>query len=221
MGSDTVCRGYLSDQKCNTAEFSGHRPHCSHPYTTVSIFNISGTSHGAISKPAVLALSHVARMAGVRTNTEEGAISLGESLPLAADKLDKHGLRKRVRVVARGKLAPPAEVAWALCAGANFAVSTRGYMFTLDCIQAPQCNRNTCPTGITTHNKRLQRGLNPVDKAERVRHYAKSMHHQLGVIEHSSGVPEPRRLRPLHCRIVSGKWRSISFNELYTERKAT
>jgi len=33
------------------------------PYTTKSIFNISGMSYGAISKPAVLALSNGARMA--------------------------------------------------------------------------------------------------------------------------------------------------------------
>jgi len=93
-------------------------------------------------------------------------------------------------------------------------------MFALGCIQALQCNRNTCPTGITTHNKRLQRGLNPIDKAERVRRYAKSMHHQLGVIAHSCGVPEPRRLRPLHCRIVSENGRSIPHNELLPECKA-
>ena len=76
------------------------------------------------------------------------------------------------------------------------------------------------PTGITTRNKRLQRGLNPVDKAERVRHYADSMQYELGVIAHSCGVPEPRRLRPFHCRIVSENGRSIPLNELYPECKA-
>ena len=134
--------------------------------------------------------------------------------------LNKHGLRKRVKVVTSGKLVTPAEVAWALCAGADFAVSARGFMFALGCIQALQCNRNTCPTGVTTHNKRLQRGLNPVDKAERVRHYADSMQYELGVIAHSCGVPEPRRLRPFHCRIVSENGRSIPLNELYPECKA-
>jgi glutamate synthase domain-containing protein 2 len=361
-------------------------PHCKHPYTTASIFNISGMSYGAISRPAVLALSHGARMAGIWMNTGEGGLSpyhidggadivfqvgtakygvrdndgkldakrlqqiashesvrmfelklsqgakpgkggilpgakvteeiarirgipvgedsispnrypeinnaselidyycrireltgkpvgfkvvigaygwldtlfdeinrrpeedapdfitidsadggsgaapmslmdymglpLREGLPLAVDMLNKHGLRKRVKVVASGKLITPAEVAWALCAGADFAVSARGFMFALGCIQALQCNRNTCPTGITTHNKRLQRGLNPDGKAERVRHYAESMHHELGVIAHSCGVPEPRRLRPFHCRIVSESGRSIPLNELYPEYEA-
>jgi glutamate synthase domain-containing protein 2 len=93
-------------------------------------------------------------------------------------------------------------------------------MFALGCIQALQCNRNTCPTGITTHNKRLQRGLDPTDKAERVRRYAESMHREIGVIAHSCGVPEPRRLRRYHCRIVMETGRSIPLNELYPDAAA-
>ena len=76
-----------------------------------------------------------------------------ESLPMVVDTLNRHGLRERIRVVCAGKLITPAEVAWALCAGADFVVSARGFMFALGCIQAMQCNKNTCPTGITTHDK--------------------------------------------------------------------
>ncbi|MEM7402368.1 MAG: glutamate synthase-related protein, partial [Pseudomonadota bacterium] len=50
-------------------------PYTEHPYTTDSIFNISGMSYGAISKPAVLALSNGARMAGCWMNTGEGGLS--------------------------------------------------------------------------------------------------------------------------------------------------
>ena len=46
-----------------------------HPYTTRAIFNISGMSYGAISRPAVLALSNGARMAVVWMNTGEGGLS--------------------------------------------------------------------------------------------------------------------------------------------------
>ena len=50
-------------------------PYATRPYTTNSIFNISGMSFGAISKPAVLALSNGARMAGCWMNTGEGGLS--------------------------------------------------------------------------------------------------------------------------------------------------
>ena len=50
-------------------------------------------------------------------------------------------------------------------------------MFALGCIQAMQCNKDSCPTGITTHNERLQRGLNVADKAQRVANYNKYIHY--------------------------------------------
>ena len=50
-------------------------PACRKPYTTNSLFNISGMSFGAISKPAVLALSHGAKAAGCWMNTGEGGLS--------------------------------------------------------------------------------------------------------------------------------------------------
>ena len=142
-------------------------------------------------------------------------LPLKESLPLVVDKLNEYGLRERIKVIASGKLVTPAEAAWALCAGADFMVSARGFMFALGCIQALQCNKNTCPTGIATHDKRRQKGLDPVDKAERVRRYAEHMHYELGVIAHSCGVPEPRRLQRFHCRIVMHDGRSVPLNELY------
>jgi len=48
---------------------------CKQPYSTASIFNISGMSYGALSHPAVLSLSHGARKAGAWMNTGEGGIS--------------------------------------------------------------------------------------------------------------------------------------------------
>ena len=142
-------------------------------------------------------------------------LRLHESLPLIVDMLERHGLRQRIRVIASGKLVTPAEVAWALCVGADFVVSARGFMFALGCIQALQCNRNTCPTGITTHDRRLQRGLVVEDKAERVRRYAERMHHELGVIAHACGVPEPRRLQRFHCRVVRADGHSVPLDQLY------
>jgi hypothetical protein len=50
-------------------------PGCAKPYTTSSFFNISGMSFGAISKPAIRALSNGARMAGCWLNTGEGGLS--------------------------------------------------------------------------------------------------------------------------------------------------
>jgi len=142
-----------------------------------------------------------------------------ESLPLTIDILTKHGLRERIKVCASGKMINPSEVAWAYCAGADFVNSARGFMFSLGCIQALQCNKNTCPTGITTHDPKLQFGLDPANKAERVASYAKNMKKEVGILAHSCGVPEPRLLKRYHARIVLGDGRSVSMDDLYPAPK--
>lgn len=142
---------------------------------------------------------------------------LRESLPLTVDVLNTYGLRDRIKVCASGKMINPSEVAWAFCAGADFVNSARGFMFALGCIQALQCNKNTCPTGITTHNPKLQFGLDPTSKAERVANYANNMKKEVGIIVHSCGVAEPRLLKRYHARIVLDNGRSVSVDEMYPE----
>ena len=142
-------------------------------------------------------------------------LPIWESLPVLCDTLERHKLKSRIRVTASGKLITPAEVAWALCVGADFVCSARGFMFSLGCIQALQCNKNTCPTGITTHNKRLQRGLDVTDKGERVRRYAERVTQEVCVIAHSCGVTEPRRLNREHARIMGSDGVSVSLAEYY------
>lgn len=142
-------------------------------------------------------------------------LPLNESLPMMIDMLCRFGLRDRVRVICSGKLITPAGVAWALAVGADFVVSARGFMFALGCIQALQCNKNTCPTGITTHNPKLQRGLVSRDKAERVANYVKNMNYEVGLLAHSCGVREPRELKRFHARIVMENGKSVPLDELY------
>ncbi len=142
-------------------------------------------------------------------------LPLRESLPMLVDKLSQYGLRERVRVIASGKLITPVEVAWALCVGADFIASARGNMFALGCIQAMQCNRNTCPTGITTHDPKLQKGLVPEEKATRVAHYIRNIVHEVCVIAHSCGAREPRGLDRYHARVVTDNGRSESLADLY------
>ena len=151
---------------------------------------------------------------------DEMGLPVRESLPMVVDKLNEYGLKKRIRVIASGKRVTPSEVAWALCAGADAVNSARGFMFALGCIQALQCNRNTCPTGVTTHDKRLQRGLVPEDKSVRVANYAKNMMKEVAIIAHSCGVPEPRRLKRMHARVVSANGLSIALNDLHPDTPA-
>ncbi|MHB1948449.1 MAG: FMN-binding glutamate synthase family protein [Gammaproteobacteria bacterium] len=146
-------------------------------------------------------------------------LPISESLPTLVDLLIKYGLRERIKIIASGKLVTPDSIAWALCMGADFVNTARGVMFSLGCIQALKCHTNNCPTGITTHNPWLMRGLDPQNKSVRVYHYLKNLEYELGMICHSCGVDEPRELRRHHVRIVSVHGTSIPFSEVFPEEK--
>jgi glutamate synthase domain-containing protein 2 len=60
-------------------------------------------------------------------------------------------------------------IAFAL--GADLCNSARNMMMAEGCIQALQCNTNTCPVGLATQNKSLMKGLNIEDMATRVKNY--------------------------------------------------
>ncbi len=142
-------------------------------------------------------------------------LALNDSLPWLVDQLQARGLRDRIKVIASGKLITPAKIAWALACGADFINTARGFMFSLGCIQAMQCNKNTCPTGVTTHNKELQYGLVPADKAQRVAQYHANTSKAVAIIAHSCGVSEPRQLRREHVRIVMENSLSIPLSQLH------
>lgn len=132
-------------------------------------------------------------------------LPIRQSLPFVVSLLKQYGLKDRIRLMVAGKLITPDMVAWALASGAEFVNSARGFMFALGCIQALQCHKNTCPTGITTHNKTLQKGLDPLDKAERVASYQQNVTKNVEIIAHACGVKEPRQLTTEHFRLVDAQ----------------
>jgi glutamate synthase domain-containing protein 2 len=143
------------------------------------------------------------------------ALPIAEALPRVVDALIESGLRDRIKVVASGKLVTSAKAAWALCVGADFVNTARGFMFSLGCIQALRCHTNTCPTGVTTHNRRLQRGLVVQEKYQRVANYARNMNKEIDMIAHSCGLKHAREFRREHVRLVRSAYESVALNTLY------
>ncbi len=142
-------------------------------------------------------------------------MSIREALPLVVDLRDQAGLGDRIRIVASGKLVNPGDIAWALAAGADFVTSARGFMFALGCIQALKCNKNTCPTGITTHDPRFQKGLVVEDKWKRVSSYAKGILKEVETISHSVGASEPRGMGRANVRIMQDNGKSVQMDQLH------
>jgi glutamate synthase domain-containing protein 2 len=123
-------------------------------------------------------------------------LPITQALPYVSALRYEHGLNERIRIIASGKLITPDKVAWALCMGADFVSSARGFMFSLGCIQAMKCGTGHCPTGVTAVDERLIAGLDPTDKAVRVARYARQVRENVEIIAHSCGLPDVSKFSP-------------------------
>ena len=141
-------------------------------------------------------------------------LPIKESLPLLVDILTRHGLRDRIRVIASGKLINPSDAAVAICMGADFVNTARGFMFSIGCIQALRCHTNNCPTGVTTHKKSLQGGLDPKVKGPQVASYVEKMRKDVAMIAHSCGAAHARNLKRFHVRIQQHDGTSVPLDQL-------
>ena len=123
---------------------------------------------------------------------------LRDGLAFVVDCLIGFGLRDDIRVIASGKLITAFHVAKALALGADLCNSARGMMLALGCVQSLVCNTNRCPTGVTTQDPRLTRGLDVEDKGERVARYQHETVHALLDIVSSAGLRAPGELNRSH-----------------------
>jgi hypothetical protein len=71
------------------------------------------------------------------------------------------------------------------------------------------------PEHLTTHNKRLQRGLVVSEKYLRVANYCTNMNKEIDMIAHACGCHHARELKREHVRIVQSANQSIALNMLY------
>lgn len=96
---------------------------------------------------------------------------LREGLHIVNSLLINYGLKEEIKIIASGKILTAFHMARTFALGADLCNSARAMMMAVGCIQALQCNTNTCPVGVATQNKSLMKGLNVEDKATRVKNY--------------------------------------------------
>ncbi|WP_332310774.1 glutamate synthase-related protein [Methylocystis silviterrae] len=85
-----------------------------------------------------------------------------------------------------------------LALGADLCNSARGMMLALGCVQSLTCNSNRCPTGVTTQDPRLYRGLVVVEKRLRVAQYHRKTVHATTEIIASAGLRHTSELDRTH-----------------------
>ncbi len=119
---------------------------------------------------------------------------LRDGIAFVYDSLVGFDLKKHIKIIASGKVSSGFDLVKNIALGADMCNAARGMMFALGCIQALECNSNTCPTGVATQDPSLMKGLVVEDKKVRVKNF-----HNLTVASAvellgAAGLKEPSQL---------------------------
>lgn len=123
--------------------------------------------------------------------------------------------RDKIRIIASGKITNGFDILVNIALGADLCNSARGIMLATGCIQSQQCNANTCPTGVTTQNKRLQYGLVVDEKKQTVANYHKNTMKSFLEMVGALGLHTPEDLKPFHIMRRVGVNKAKSMNKIY------
>jgi len=124
-------------------------------------------------------------------------------------------LKKDIKLIASGKVITGFDIARAIALGADMVNSARGMMMAIGCIQALQCNTNTCPVGVATQNKHLIKGLDVPDKAQRVANFHEATLHSFIELTAAAGLQDPEDIKRQHInrRITMSKY--VKYSEIF------
>ncbi len=123
-----------------------------------------------------------------------------EALAFVYDSLVGFDLKKHITLFAAGKIVTGFDMVRAFALGADVCFAARAFMMSLGCIQARECNHNTCPVGITTQNKKLVRALVVKHKKDRVANFHKNTIESLVELTAAAGLESPLDIKRMHIK---------------------
>lgn len=144
---------------------------------------------------------------------------LREGLVFVHDTLVGFGLKKEIKIIAAGKIITGFHMARAIALGADVCNSARAMMMAIGCIQALQCNNNTCPVGIATQNKSLVKGLVVADKAVRTKNYHEETIKSFLELVAASGLEGPDGIQREHINKRIGMYKVAKYSDIYPKMK--
>lgn len=140
---------------------------------------------------------------------------LREGLVFVHDTLVGFDLKNDIKIIASGKIFSAFHMIRAKALGADLCNSARAMMLSIGCIQARECNINTCPTGIATQNKSLTKGLVVDEKAQRVANYHEETIHSFLEMIAAAGLSHHDEIERKHVNRRVGMHGIEKYNEIY------
>jgi len=144
-------------------------------------------------------------------------LPLREGLSFVVDTLNKYDFKKKIRVIASGKVFSAFHIIRLMALGADTVNSARAMMMSIGCIQALQCNTNTCPVGVATQDKSLMRGLNVNDKYVRAASFHKKTIHSFVEMLAAAGLKNGDEVQRKHILHRLGPNKMVTYADLYPE----
>ena len=141
---------------------------------------------------------------------------LSEGLVLMRNALVGAGLKNSVRLAASGKIYSGMGLALNMAQGADWCNAARAFMMSVGCIQAQRCHTGTCPTGVTTQDPLLQRGLVPEVQGERAARFHARTLNALADIVAAAGFKHPTDLQPHHIMHRKGPESAVTMDRIHT-----
>jgi len=142
---------------------------------------------------------------------------LRDGLVFVVDTLIGYDLRKDIKVIASGKVFSGFDIARLISIGADMTNSARAMMLATGCIQALQCNLNTCPTGVATQDKNLMKGLVVKDKSQRVANFHQETVKSFIELMAATGVSTPKNLTRKHINRRTAMNLAQKYSEIYPD----
>ncbi|WP_237276176.1 FMN-binding glutamate synthase family protein [Tenacibaculum ovolyticum] len=94
-----------------------------------------------------------------------------DGLAFVNKMLKKYELKEQIKIIASGKAIDAFDIVKYKALGADVIGMARSFMLSLGCIQARECNLDTCPVGVATQDDDLVGALVVGDKNVRVKNY--------------------------------------------------
>ncbi len=144
---------------------------------------------------------------------------LREGLVFVHDTLVGFDLKNEIKIIASGKILTGFHMVRAKALGADLCNSARAMMLAVGCIQARECNINTCPTGVATQNKSLMKGLVPEEKALRATNYHEESLHSFMEMIAAAGLKDHDEIQRKHVNRRVGMHKIAKYDEIYPSIK--
>lgn len=149
--------------------------------------------------------------------TNSIGLPLREGLSFVVDSLIKYNFKHNIRVIASGRVFSAFHIIRLIALGADTVNSARAMMMAIGCIQALQCNTNTCPVGVATQDKSLMKGLDVNDKYVRVANFHKKTVDSYSEMIAAAGLSNGDEIQRKHILHRLGPNNMVSYKELYPE----